>query len=315
MKIIKYISIFLLAAFVSVSCSKEDIEYGGAVPLTDEAEFQLHYMVPVTTASTNDIFKVDLNGKTITNNTTPLSVYNVVPTSIGRFFTTKAGTVNLKLYQSTDLNLIYDKAVTLGSGKQNVVVYDFDKPPVVFDNGYPYPYPNDHTSYDTDTIAYVKFYNFMYDSPGVATTLKIQYQYQYTLHPLYTLDDEAKGKIPSGKKVGDATGDATLSAWLNLGKAVGFGETTGWQVIPVKKATYVSQGAARLDYRVIVTAENGGIPGVNVVDDGTWRLIRGSGTATYADYWTATIGRRYHHFFRGHRTVAPLIDISQKEAL
>lgn len=316
MKIIKYISIFLLTAFVAVSCSKDDIEFGGAVPVTDEAEFQLHLMVPIASVSDNHMYKVELDNKMIANSTMPLQVNNSIPTSAGRFYTTKPGKVNLKFYQSTAENLAYDQDVTLATGRQNVVIHDLNQPPVVLDNGYPFPYPNDHTSYDTDTLGYVNFYNFMYDSPGVPTKLKIQYQYQYILHPLYTLDDLEKGKIPEGKNVGDLTGDATRSPWLNLGEAVGFGEMTGWQRVPVKKNTYnTNQGQASIYYQIIVTAENGGVPGVNVVDDGTWRMIRG--TAAYSDYWALTIGRRVHHFFSGYRTGATntLVTVRQFWAL
>jgi hypothetical protein len=143
--------------------------------------------------------------------------------------------------------------------------------------------------------------------------LKLQYQYQYTLHPLYTLEDAAAGTIPEGKKVGDATGDATKSAWLNLGEPVAFGENTGWQLVPIKKTSDVTQGSARVDFRIKVT--EGGVEGISMTagdnllicyDRSLARTVNG-----YTDYWTGTVGRRYYHFFSGYRNVAPGVDIVQ----
>ena len=48
MKIIKYLSL-VLAVALTVSCEKNVIEYD-TTPITDMAEFQLHYMVPVVTS-------------------------------------------------------------------------------------------------------------------------------------------------------------------------------------------------------------------------------------------------------------------------
>jgi hypothetical protein len=254
-----------------------------ADPLVEDmAEFQLHYFVPVIADAANYIYKVEINDKIFANNTTPLTTYNAVPSAgTGRFFTEKAGKISIKFYMSTALNLVYTKSVDLAPGKWNIFVYDFDKDPIVFDNGYPY---ETVVTNNTGEACWVKFYNFLYESKGIPTDLKIQYQYQYTM------DISTKEK----------------SEWLNVGSPVGFGETTGWQRIPVIKEVYISQGAARIDYKIRVQDENG-----NYIND--LSLINTGGTAfvSYGDYWTATIGRRYHHIFGGYRAQLPIASVRQ----
>ncbi len=213
----------------------------------------------------------------------------------------------MKFYQSTQLNEVYNQDVTLKKGKQNVIVYDYSKPPIVLDRGYDLSYPLDpaKASFDTDTISFVRFINLMFEDDTQPTTMKLQYQYQYTPHPLYTIADEKAGRIPEGKKVGDETGDATKSAWLNLGSPVAFGESTGFIPIPAIKTTYVSQGAARVDFRIVVSAANGGVPGETVVDDTIYqlRVINSSARyVAYTDYWNQTTGRYQTHYFGGTRT-------------
>lgn len=315
MKIVKYISMLSAIAFIFASCEENTIEYD-AKTLTNEAEFQLHYMVPVAAASVNYIYKIEIDGVDITNNKVSLATYNAQPSAgIGRYYVAEAKSTNIKLYQRKDGEdvLVYNQDVNLAPGKQNVVVHDFESVPVVFDAEY--PFINDNRMYDTDTIQHVKFYNLLYEKEGEPTKLKLQYQYQYTLHPIYTLEDEKNGKIPEGKEVGDATGDKTKSAWLNLGKPVGFGETTGYQPVPVKKTTYLSSGTARIDYRIIVT--EGGTENVNMDEEGRLTGYDRSDKkiTTYNDYWNGAVGRRYHHFFSGTRNGAPGYDVASFSAL
>ena len=58
-------------------------------------------------------------------------------------------------------------------------MYDFAEPPIIFDNGH--PYQTNITEY-TDSTAWIKFYNFLYEEQGKPTNLKLQYQYQYTMN-------------------------------------------------------------------------------------------------------------------------------------
>lgn len=310
MKKIKYISIALMASLFMGACEKNEIDYD-ATPLgEDMAQFRIGHYTPVSKSAENSIYKIELDGKLLTNNTNILAYYNTSPGGgVGRFFVAKPGQVNLKLYQGTGLKLVFDQDVNLIKGKQSVIIHDYAASPIIMERDFDLPYPLDPSkaTFDTDTIGYVRFINLMYETEGQPTTMKLQYQYQYTLHPLYTNADKDAGLIPDGKEVGDATGDNTKSPWLNLGRPVGFGESTGYQPVPAKKTTYVSQGAARVDYRIVVTAENGGVPGETVVDDVDW-LLKVNGKA-YSDYWNNTPGRYATHHFAGFRSKATAVAV------
>lgn len=265
--------LFTLLA-TAFSCQKHVIEYNNK-PLSGEAEFQLHYFVPLTAGSASNILKVEFNGQLYANGTATLTTYNAIPSgSVGRFYTTKVGDNNIKLYMGESLTMVYDQNCNLKSGKQNIFVYDFNKPPIVFDNGYPY---ETVVSDSTAGISWIKFYNFLYESENVPTTLKIQYQYQYTLD--YKLNIK--------------------SDWANLGPAVNFGETTGWQAVPVNITERISSGYGRIDYRMHMIDAGG-------ADLGDLQVLNSSGKyVNYSDYWNAYVGRRYHHVMSGMRAAKP----------
>jgi hypothetical protein len=63
---------------------------------------------------------------------------------------------------------------TLKAGKQDLIIYDYDKPALVVEE--PDNYIPDQPSYDTDTVENVRFFNLMSETPGVASDLKLQYQ-------------------------------------------------------------------------------------------------------------------------------------------
>lgn len=285
MKIIKYISLFLIALGV-VSCDKHEIEYMTAPVGNDMAEVQLHYFVPVTAVASNNIYKVEIGGQEYVNNgAAVISTYNATPSgSVGRFYAVKAGNVNIKLYKGSDMELVYDKNVALATGKQNIFVYDFDKEPIVFDNGYPY---DTNITTDTDSTCWVKFYNFLYEKEGEYCPLKLQYQYQYIKN------------IETGEK----------SEWINIGKPIAFGESTGWQPVRVIKSIFNSSGYARIDYKIKVQDENG-----EYTED--LQLWNSNGKyISYSDYWNGYIGRRYHHIIKGMRSAKPIASVSQFTAL
>lgn len=249
------------------SCEKNVIEYD-AEPIDNMAEFQLHYMNPITATATYYINRVDVNGKMVSNNRAPLQTYNAIPSGLpGRFFTVAPGNVNLKLYMTGKVtvdSLVYDQSVTLVKGKQNIFVHDFTKPPVIFDNGYPYIKRQTVT---TDSTAWVKFYNMMYETAGVPTTKRIQYQYV----------------------------DSRTSALVNIGSPVAFGETTGWQKVTVVKSVVISAGSRVITFRMQEVDADG-----NVV--GNLKVMNTSGA--YVDYTTAptlVIGRWYHMTMAGLR--------------
>jgi hypothetical protein len=279
MKVIRYIlGIFVVVA--AVSCEKNVVKYDAA-PANGLAEFQLHYFVPLVVNDTNYVYKIELDANVYENGATntagvysPSSMiptYNAVPGgSTGRFYTTTVGAHNLKMYVSKNFKPLYSQNVTLQEGKQNVFVYDYSKPPIVFNNNA--PYPTETTQY-TDSSAWVRFYNFMFETGTTPTTLKLQYQYRYVRNV--------------------ATKDT--SGWINLGTPLTFGQSTGWERIPVIKTTELSQGSASVYYRIRLIGNDGS-------DQGSLQIINSSGKyVDYSDFWTATIGRVYHHVLSGWR--------------
>jgi len=274
MKKLRYLILFVSFLTAAFSCEKHVVEYESE-NVTGKAEFQLHYMVPLASLAGNNIYQVEINGQVFSNDAAPLYTYNAIPSGkVGAFFITNVGQNNIKLYQGPDHVLVYDQNVELTEGKQNVVVYDFQKPPKVFDNGFPY---TPEVTEKTGETAWVKFYNFLYDTVGVPTTLKLQYQWQYIT------DNE--------------TGD--LSEWSNLGTPVSFGEATGWEPVHVNKSIEISSGYGRINYRIRIIDQSGN-------DAGSLRVLNSRGAMVdYSDYWNAYVGRRYHHFLSGIRTTSP----------
>lgn len=276
--------IILALVLLGTGCEKNVVEYNAElVEDQSTAQFQLFYMAPVTTGAANNINKVELNGELLTNETTPLAVYNFIPSgAVSRFFATKPGTVNLKLHRGAvnNLTLAYDQNFDLPAGKYNVFVHDFTKPPVLIKHETPYP---SVTTEFTGTTAWVKFSNFLYETAGIPTTLKLQYQFQYI--------------------VDNVTGQK--SDWANVGKPVAFGEATGWQPITVNKTVEISSGTARIDYRIRLIGADGS-------DQGSLKVRNSAGnTVDYADWWNASIGRIYMHTLAGYRAATPVSSVKQ----
>lgn len=197
-------------------------------PIPDgSAEIQIHYMEPIYNISDNNITAVYVNGNRFysynypynnaTSNT--LYPYNGIPgMEIGKFIVTKAGLSNIKFYRNDEL--VYNKDVNLKVGRQNLVIYDLTKEPLVYDNGYPY-WGEDVS--DKDTVFKINFFNFLYEVPGVPYSGKLQYQ-------------------------ANRNGE---SEWFNIGKPVAWGECTGLQTItihPVANSTSLNQ---RINYRIV----------------------------------------------------------------
>ncbi|MFC3200111.1 hypothetical protein ACFOET_20995 [Parapedobacter deserti] len=288
MKTLDKLILALICTFLCTACEKNVVEYP-ATPISDEttAQFQLHYMVPVTSGTVNNINKVELNGALLANETAPLATYNFIPSgAVGKFYATNPGTVNLKLYRgpASSLTLAYDRDFDLPAGKYNVIVHDFDMPPVIVKNEVPYPtVVTEHTG----TTAWVKFYNFLYETPGVPTPLRLQYQFQYIT------DNE------TGEK----------SEWADLGNAVSFGEATGWEPVTVNKTVEISAGTARIDYRIRLIGEDGSDQGSLIVQNAAGNIVN------YSDWWNAAIGRVYHHMLAGYRVATPTSSVRVATAL
>ena len=264
-----------MLAVTAFSCKKNVITYN-STSLSGEAEFQLHYFVPVVTGAVNNIYKVEINGQLYANSNSILSTYNAIPSgAVGRFYATKPGQNNIKLYKGEAMELVYDQNCELKTGKQNIFVYDFKKPPVVLDNEYPY---KGNVTDSTGKSAWVKFINFLFEKDGVPTTKKLQYQRQYILN--------------------NTTNEK--SEWLNVGKPVAFGEATEWQEVEVNKIVVISSGTARVDYRIKVIGANG-------EDQGDLEVLNSSSKyVPYSDWWNTVIGRRYFHIISGMRADKPI---------
>lgn len=273
MKSLKYIFIIFLSG-IFVSCEKHFIEFESDPIPTGSAEFQLHYFVPLIAKDSNNIHRVEINNTTFSSfSTGTLFTFNAVPSGgIGRFFNVPVGSNNIKLFMGPQLDPVYDRDVTLIPGKQNVFIHDFNEDPIVIDNGFPYP---SKTTEFSGKFAWVRFFNFLYDTVGEPTDKIIQYQYQY-------VKDRATME---------------RSEWLNLGDPVAFGETTGWQEVPVIKEVVANPdaGSARIDYRIMVIGAGG-------VEEGILQIKNASGNmVNYSDWWNAGVGRHYNHIFGGYR--------------
>ena len=264
--------VWILIVCFAASCEENVIQYD-ATTISGKAEFQLHYFVPVTAGSTNNIYRVEIDGQLFANETAPLNTYNSLPGAT-RFYAVDPGTVNIKLYKGLSQELVYDQNVQLANGKQNVFVHDFNVAPVVFDNGYPY---GSNVTADTDSTTWIKFYNFLYETDGAPNASRLQYQY---LDP-YT--DEP----------------------VNIGEPVSFGETTGWHNVKVIKDVLNSSGSTRIDYRIKVVDANGNITGDLQIRNSSGNYVN------YSDWWTGFIGRWAHHVFAGMRAATPGASVRQ----
>lgn len=270
MKILKYITI-LSAVLVLFSCTKHKLKFDN-IPVDETmAEFQLHYFEPINNVAANYIDSVYVNNTLYSsvNGAGQLLPYNGVPGgATGRFFTVKAGKVNFKFYRKE--NLIYDFDAELPARKNNVFVYDLTKAPVVIDNIYPY---NDGLPKvpGTDSVAYVRFFNFLYENATTPYQGKLQYQYK----------------------------DVRTNEWKNVGGPVAFGEATSREAVKVVKTVHNSSGYCRVYYRIL--DDNGDIL---KVANSSLKMI------DYSDYWTTYIGRAYMHIFRGIRTAKPTCAVS-----
>lgn len=273
MKKIYYIVSCALLLVFAASCSKDDVAYDTQDLPSGTAEFQIHYCAPVTATASNYINAVMLDADTVSNYLSPLFTYNAIPNgSVGRFFTSSAGAKTLKFFTGSNgaYSQVYEQPVTLNSGKQNVFVYSLTAAPIVFDNGYPYS-TNETTN--TDSTAYVKFYNFMYEDATTPTTMKLQYKC-YCKNPTTGLYTDT----------------------VAVGKPVAFGESTGWQPIKVLKTVFNSSGYCSVYYLIDVIAADG-------TNLGSLQITNSRGKLTdYSDYWNAYIGRRYHHVMNRIRT-------------
>ena len=273
MKILKYIPLALVALGL-VSCEKHEISFP-MHNVNDMAQVQIHYFCPVAADAAHGIYKIELGDQTYVqpNNAIIMNTYNGQPSgSVGLFYTVTDLEPTLRYYVSPQQNLAYERKLKLiPNRKQNVIVYDFDKDPLIIDTGYgENGFTFDKTpSYETDSIGFVRFYNLMYETPGVPYAGKIQYQAHYRSRWL----------------------NNQWTEWENVGEPVGFGECTSWAPVKIDQPQGAAYGQTAVYYRIL--DEDG-----NVL-----KVMNQSGNyVDYSDYWTLYVGRRYQHFIRGFRS-------------
>lgn len=269
MKLLKYISIFLLAV-LAVSCSKEEIKY----PIDDlkpnQAQIQVAYMCPKTAVTANYIYTVVINGQKYSNNGSSfLATYNFVPSgAVGLFYAVDAGDVSIQFLDSEGRE-VYNQKVNVAAGsRQMVVVYDLAKAPAVVPTKDPLKFPG---ITDTADKCSVRLYNFLFESEGVPMTDKIQLGLQNT---------ETKAYEP-------------------IGEPIAFGEATDFLPVNIDKmgpngSGFNSAGSQR---RYVCIYRIDGKTGEN---KGQIQYTNAKGTVgSFTDYWTWSIGRGYLDFMRG----------------
>lgn len=272
MKNIIKIGLFLVCAFLITACEEHVVEYDTTeIDTETTAQFQIHYVVPLASGTASTINRIELNDELLSNETYSLPINSFIPRSStgGKFYTTESGLINLKLYIGAvdDLTLVYDKNIEMPAGKTTLIVHDFDKDPTIVDYG---EYPK-ITTENTGETTWIKFHNSLYETPGVPTTLRLQYQYQYIL------DND--------------TGER--SEWFNVGEPVLFGEATGWEPVTVNKRIEISSGYGYNYYRIRVIGDDGS-------DQGSLQVFRWS-LNDYSDYWTGYVGSYRQHILSRYR--------------
>ena len=278
MKILKYLTYSLAFLLVAASCDKHELMFD--TKKAEKAEFQLHYFEPIANNANYYIDSVFVDGVLYSsvNGSGQLLPYNGVPGGgIGKFFSATPGDHEFVFWRKGEI--VYNQVVTLKEGKQNVIVHDMEKAPVIVDNGYPYQHVSGTptiATWDTDSLETVKFVNVLYEAAGQPYEGKLQYQWQ---HP-------------------------TTKEWHNLGEPVGFGESTERTKVTVIKTTHNSSGSCRIYYRILT-------------EDGEVLVHKNTGgkDVNYSDYWTGYIGRSYMHFLSGVRSGSPVTAVKQWTSL
>lgn len=283
MKILKYyISTVFIAILILSSCEKHKLIYDAESVDESKVMLQIHFFVPIATGATNAINQVRINDIPVTfNNLLP---YNGIPDgATGKFFTANAGSVKIQFFKGSAANgytEIYNKSVNLEGGKAyNLVIHDFNELPSIIDNGF--PYQRNYDGYVTDSICYVRFYNFYYDSdttPLCKNGDKLQLQFVY----YKTTSAEASWTPPY-----------PLTDTFTIGKPVGFGEATEWTPVRLRKTYYNSSGYMPVRWFIRLIKADGTKKWIPYMSSTTSGQI----TWTYAE--TQYIGRRTHKILGG----------------
>lgn len=268
MKMLKYLTAIVSIIFLA-SCEKHEIEFAGEQAMdSNVAELRLHYVEPVgsTSAAANQFDSLYINGVLYANHTNTFGVWNVMPNS-NKFYIANPGTVNIKCWRG-GVDPIYDFDIQATKGKQDVFIYDIEQAPEVLPFEFPLKrnYSANVTNFDTDSVAYVEFYNFLYEEYG-------------------------SNKVPYAGSLQCEYQDSRTQEWIKVGEPVAFGEQSGRVPVKVIKEEYISQGSQTIPFRM-VTSDN--------------KVLMYTNTDGKEDEWTnnftLTIGRGYMFYVGGIRT-------------
>ena len=275
MTVFKYLAIAMALVIGFSACEKIELTH----PYDDvdgrTALFQVFYYAPVSAVAANNIDSVYVNDVLYSSvdGSGQLVTYNGVPGGgVGRFFSAKPGDAKLRFMQGG--KDVYERVITLKEGRQCIYVYDFEENPSIIEltpyEKRPLPSP---AEWDTDSVAYVRFVNLLYEDPTTPYPGKLQYQWSR---------------------------NETGAVWANVGEPVGFGEATAFETITIHKETFNSAGTQRVNYRIL-TEDGKVLQVLNANSNG--KMV------DYSDWWNAAIGRAYTHNFAGVRTAAPVSSV------
>ena len=269
MKVFKYLAIALTFVIGLSACEKIELTH----PYDDvdgrTALFQIFYYEPVANDAANYIDSVFVNDVLYSSvkGAGQLVTYNAVPSgAVGRFFSAKPGDIKLRFMRGGEN--VYEKVVPIKEGKQGIFVYDLDENPSILELT-PFgqrPTPT-VSEWDTDSVAFVRFVNFIYEDATTPYPGKLQYQWRRA--------------------------DQDTDTWQNVGNPVGFGEATEFETLIIHKETFNSAGAQTVYYRILT--ENGEV----------LEYFNGTKMVPYSGSISHTIGRVTSHHFAGVRTATP----------
>lgn len=273
MKAFKYLAIALVAVIGFSACEKHELTHPYDEVGDRTALFQIFYFAPVVNSSANYIDSVYVNDVLYSSaaGSGQLATYNGIPGGgVGRFFSAAPGDIRLRFMKKGEN--VFEKVVSIQKGQQGIFVYDLNENPKVlpltaFGEGRPTPSP---AEWDTDSVCFVRFINFLYEDATTPYAGKLQYQWMRH-------DEEME--------------------WQNVGKPVAFGEATEFEMITIHKTTYNSSGSQRVDYRILDESGN------------VLQVSNGTRMGNYSDYWNAALGRAYTHTFAGNRTGSPVSSV------
>ena len=236
MKYFKYLVLSLPVLLLMGSCDKHELSYAESDPVENKALFQVSYIAPVANNAANGLDSLYVNGKKFggvggagqllsSGAPLPYGASNVT----GKFFAVPVGNNTITLYKGD--KVVYEKTVNLAEGRQKVFVYSLDEDPIIIDEQYPYTVTSGSptsATFDTDSLATVRFFNFVWKDASTPYPGKLQYQWSNNSNNTYSIGD-----------------------WHNVGSPVGFGEATEHSLVIVHKDVFNSSGSQTIRFRCL----------------------------------------------------------------